>query len=1348
MKLTIYQKGGTVREIIAPSDNSTLTHAAMGEHVLALSFTLDKYIAFEVNDYVDFEENTYTLLEAPQPSMKSTQEWSYDLKFHGIESELKRALVLKTASGENNPVFSLTAPAKDHIELIAENINRIKGLKKDAVGSWKPGNMIDSGNIVISYNGTTCYDALTQLASQLDTEWWITDNKIHLIRCEYGTENPISLEYQKGLVSLTRNQNENVKFFTRLYPIGSSRNINPADPEKGYGFKRLQLPVDPQTKKRAQFIEQNTHFGIIEHFEEDAFSHIYPRQKDAFIDEVKTANPDKEDPAYTVYYIYDNDLGFDPNKEEHTVPGLTKHIVFESGDLTGYDFEVNYDSKKGCFEIINQSPEGFSQLPGGSLIPRKGDKYLLYNIYMPKKYYEEAEKEFQKAVDDYLKKYSEDKSIYQGETDYIYIQKEKLKLKIGQHVKLVNKELFREDGYRNSRITAITKNVNFPTKMTLDFSDAVAQGKIESLHHEISDVMNFAKSNHVPDIIRSWENTEPNDLNIYSALKSEKEFISKSKDATATGFYKFIQGLDLGTYLRGKQGGSINYKGESELESLLVRKDSETNNLLVKNNSETNNLLVKNLAQILEATIETVGSKTFVNGFTGEGWKIWKSLVTKDYNLEVDRLTVRKAMTVFELIIQKIRSIGGQLIVSAGNGKIKNVVRNGTVYNITFEEKNTFLVNDLLRCQTWTGKNIKYYWVEVSAVNYAGLVTVPVAEFDGAIPEIGDEVVLMGNTKNVKRQNLISISATEDGQPRIDILDNVHTKNFENCLRVRLGNLDGITDTELNPKGNGLYADNVYLKGEFKLSTGEDVKTKLEATEGLIRSQVESVWDDLSTTKSCLRNAYFSKDMNGWETNDDVKFFLAGSKFLNVYDTLLSDKRDFAEIIDDEGQKALYIKNRYILQRNENFNYHPWEFDRNQQGQLLAKTFNVKFYYKCKKSGTLKVEFVNVDQSRYEAFDCMGIETWLGGDDSDYQSFELSGLWNGTGDFKLSYTGEIQIYALRLVEDYIENTEQRLYTSIEQTNEKISFVAGNAERNAENIKNYQAEFTITAKNIRSELSSSVTNLKTNITNEYKSAITQSAKDLQANFTEKINGVDKKVSDIKISADNLTSKFSSLENGLTEHSTTISQMGSRIDLVANKFDKDGNLVNTSGLLTKADGNNLYVLNSKGEIVSLIGQTGNAIKIKAENIELTGVVTVNDNIKMVEGTLHATNATLSGKFETSKEGERIIIEPGSDYRKIKLITSANRVVGSFEFYDIGPRIRGRVRVSEYRKEDDVNMSSCDLNPSGLYVSTFGNQLDITVGSSVSLVTLGLLPTSSQNLPAGTLWRDGNIVKITPI
>ena len=59
-------------------------------------------------------------------------------------------------------------------------------------------------------------------------------------------------------------------------------------------------------------------------------------------------------------------------------------------------------------------------------------------------------------------------------------------------------------------------------------------------------------------------------------------------------------------------------------------------------------------------------------------------------NLTVDKVTIRQTLVALELLIEKVRSIGGQFIVSAANGKIKSVIREGDNYKIVFEQDNAF----------------------------------------------------------------------------------------------------------------------------------------------------------------------------------------------------------------------------------------------------------------------------------------------------------------------------------------------------------------------------------------------------------------------------------------------------------------------------------------------------------------------------------------------------------------------------------------------------------------------------------------------------------------------------------
>ena len=63
--------------------------------------------------------------------------------------------------------------------------------------------------------------------------------------------------YGNGLTSLERDTDNTNKFYTRLFPIGSTRNI---DAEK-YGHSRLMLPGG------RQYVELHTdEYGIYDHY--------------------------------------------------------------------------------------------------------------------------------------------------------------------------------------------------------------------------------------------------------------------------------------------------------------------------------------------------------------------------------------------------------------------------------------------------------------------------------------------------------------------------------------------------------------------------------------------------------------------------------------------------------------------------------------------------------------------------------------------------------------------------------------------------------------------------------------------------------------------------------------------------------------------------------------------------------------------------------------------------------------------------------------------------------------------------------------------------------------------------
>lgn len=1021
--ITIYGSDGTAKTQVPCDDNSTQAKELQGDNVLTLSFTLYEHVSLEVNDYAEYMGERYWLMERYKPEQASTVEWKYDVKFYGIESLLKRFLVLNDTDGADEPVFTLTAPPREHVALIVRSINN--GM--DHTTDWKVGTVEGTENIVIDYEGKYCDEALKEVAEKAGNraEWWCEGQTVNVCRCETGEE--VTLAYGKGLTSLECDMADNAKFYTRLYPVGSSRNI---DPEK-YGHSRLQLPggvkhVDVNVEK----------YGVWHHYEADAFSDIYPKRIGT-VSSVRSKDVTDEDGnPYKIFYFKDNSLGFDPNSYE--IGGKVKRISFQEGsELAGlgdeedgaYYFETNYHSDTHEFEIITIWPyDDDTQLPNDTLCPKPGDKYILWNIRMPDEYYPLAEQEYREAVDKYNEEHAVDVSRYKAPTDHVYIEENGIDLYVGRRVRLESDKYFPETGFRTSRITKVTRKVNLPSQMDIEISDATSTGARETINDSITDAKNYVKTataGSFPDLIRSWDNTYPTDNNVFSARRTLKEALSRLREDTAQEKLHFLKGADFGRYKAGESGAGVDGDGNAEWLTAVIR--------------------------------ELLRSVRFVDGMTGEGWQLWMDALTGLSNLTIDKVTIRQTLVALELLIQKVRSIGGQFVVSAASGKIKTVTKDGDNYRITFEQENEFVAHDLMRCAEFTGASLRGYWVEVSASDGEG-VTVPVSEFGGVEPKEGDECVLMGNTQNRLRQNLISIAATEDGQPRVDVLDGVSGKNFDGCLRVRLGNLDGISDSRFpadnQPHGNGLYGDNVYLMGTFVLTTGEDILTRFEITEGKIEAAVEGLRKDFTEDRSYLDNASFGDGMNKWDTENEATFFLLGNKWIWANGAPLSDKTNYACVKNDDGRTTVYIRNKYILQKHGNFRFIPTYNEVNAEGQKKPEAVYLSFFYRVAKAGRLTIGFEGLDKTGFENFNAFSYDGELGVTDG-YQVFNHSGLWNGTGDFKLAFTGEIYLYMLVLSTDRAEALAYKYKTLFEQSEKLVKIAAANFDKDGNVIESSQ-----------------------------------------------------------------------------------------------------------------------------------------------------------------------------------------------------------------------------------------------------------------------------------------------------
>lgn len=203
----------------------------------------------------------------------------------------------------------------------------------------------------------------------------------------------------------------------------------------------------------------------------------------------------------------------------------------------------------------------------------------------------------------------------------------------------------------------------------------------------------------------------------------------QGNDATlnnVTGKGATFKTVETGFLTVNKTSATIDGMGNANVADLTARGDSMLRSDVytgLKNGSHTGKITKEGQLQYLSAIIyEFLSSETFVPGFLGEGFKIW--LENGNWHIECDNLTVRQTMNIFELLIQKIRSVNGAIVVSQSNGKLSAVEEVGTQYRLTTgEEFPTFQEGDLVRCQTFAGyqgAGLTFDFTQFAKYDYSG----------------------------------------------------------------------------------------------------------------------------------------------------------------------------------------------------------------------------------------------------------------------------------------------------------------------------------------------------------------------------------------------------------------------------------------------------------------------------------------------------------------------------------------------------------------------------------------------------------------------------------------------------
>lgn len=823
MELKIYDKANNLRLTASPNSSSSVTEEIGGECSVSASFTHTEYVPLDVDDYIEVEGVRYKVKSRYRPKQKNTQTYEYSVKFYAPIHDAEDTLMLFQEGGTTSE-FSYDGGPREHLQLWIDNMNRRAG-----GNLWSIGTVITAENKVIDYRNVKCWDAAfgsNGIAATFGTEMWADGYVINLCKAERGEV--VEFGYLQGLTNLAQEDNGEVKFFTRLFPLGCTRNIDATK----YGYSRLQLP------SREIYVDKNVDlYGVKEETEEAAFAEIYP-QYVGTVSSVRTEDKTSEEGRkYTVYYFKDNGMNWNP--KDYEIPDLDYMLQFQTGELAGRgtdgSFQAAWHEDTREWEIINVYPDDTTQIPGGVIVPNPGDKYIPWNFSMPQEYITEAEQAYKLAVDDFLNTYSFDPNKYTGTTDRNYIENNNTPLRIGWNVRLLSEQYFGSTGgYKDTRITKVQRKLNDLCQATITCSDEVGSGwkssvdnSLNSLRYEVA----RQAEQYVYDVIRSFDEKTPSDKNIFSALKSLKTHLRKDAPDRTEFLMKLLGGiispfLTSPDFVTGMMGAGMSFYSDENgdsvgwIDKLYVRK--------------------KAIFQLLSIMETELAGASFMFNASGA-----RATITK-----VERIDA----------VPFYYADGSAKYYSDGSRAYVQPSAHGAVYRCYFlandGEKaieNRFRVGNLVRSQSFNIKsgvyeNVSnhYWWRLVTAVGDNWIeVSVNHCDEGSDIPKEGDVVVQLGDISDTDFQSAIVLSAYGDGAPSLIFYQGINSYSLSGKDIVTIGYDRVKKEGYFNVYGRA-YIGNREQTNYLSLSDGKLVGRFSELMLSSGKSVVEVAKDEIS----------------------------------------------------------------------------------------------------------------------------------------------------------------------------------------------------------------------------------------------------------------------------------------------------------------------------------------------------------------------------------------------------------------------------------------------------------------------------------------------------------------------
>ena len=834
--------GGSSNNVVIESA-SVRRFELMKEDYIRLVFSSDKKINIRLGDSITHELwGTFYITEAQKPTYnRETGGYDYDLQFNAPYYKWNNKLYkFEPKTNRNEASWSLTDNLKNHMAVFLRNLEHYGWTYTVDAGSYELEEA--ERTVFIQFDNIYILDALTKIAEAFNVEWWITDNIIHFGRVESGTA--IDFEVGVNVENMDAQNSEKdaiTRFYafgsSQNVPSGYRKN----DEQvllNAVVQKRIMLPADtPYIDIEDGLTSDEIVEGIV------IFDEVYPRTKskisevievektveknnstaEATTDTNATPATDEETEKVKIYRFKTEDFIF---SENYILAGQTLQVKFESGKLNGMTFDLAFNPEgksekitvkdgEGTKEIDNPEAQLFEivrndmyglMLPNETLKPSADDDFILLGwdankMEAWKELVSRAEQELKTKAKAFAEKKRIDPLTYPCTmmADYMYGlnngQQDPNFSKVGtfplgQRIRLNNAVYFK-GGSRVSRVVGYEYKLDIPydgaviivgesaTYSSSRATEAAINAATDSINYRGGEFSQAGGGGNVY-IITSNDATAPSEGNVYSALRSDRQYARKNRNDNISSLWTF--------------------KNRNGMRNGLQTEDYNGNG------ANEDNLFGKGFELI---------SKPDGNG----GFK------TK---LEVDELFVRIKTFFARLEIREISYVGGNYCFSAAGSKIYYVEwldaqgkvidkKKGNISDVatfrcylysddgTTATINKWAVDDQVMCRTFNidegvHENVsnKYYWRRATGIG-RGVIPSQVKEevelqdgdeiietnnerpteyqyvdismddcaTNSDYPEAEDTIVQFGNWSDAKRQGIIYLMVEGDSAPAI-----------------------------------------------------------------------------------------------------------------------------------------------------------------------------------------------------------------------------------------------------------------------------------------------------------------------------------------------------------------------------------------------------------------------------------------------------------------------------------------------------------------------------------------------------------------------------------------------------